>query len=223
MLYFFHIFIEADPCVAYLQTILRKSFRPCSLILVQLCHVATALGSSFYHLRLPSCIRWHYCVPLSSMVWPSHWLPSDQMLLTTAIQQGAVLTEAFELNPCQQWVLKEKCKIIVVVFSLQCYTFTGQTWRSRLSAAPCLASCKSWGQNPWSRQDSLVFRKAKCKSRFHHSSIKLLFKGTENSLIHRLKQSNYCAPQLKGRAGNGCWLFLFRSFAFVNDCREQLD
>ena len=140
------------------------------------------------------------------------------------------LRRAFKLSPGQHWVLEEKYKIILVGFLFATLFLhyvsqrsDGQSWKSHLLASPCLISCKSWGQSPWNRQDNLVFRKPKCESRFIHISINLLFKGIENSFVHRLKQSNYCSPQLKGRSGNGCWLFLFHSSAFVNDCWEQLD
>lgn len=59
---------------------------------------------------------------------------------------------------------------------------------------------------------------SKCESWFHHISINLLFKCTENSFVHWLKQSNYCSPQLKGRSGNGCWLF----FSFICFCEWLL-
>lgn len=149
-----------------------------------------------------------------------------QLLLPSSKVQAAVLpeTKAFELSPCQQWMLKEKYKIILIGFffaMLFLYYISqrsGQFWKSHLLAAPCLTSCKSWGQSLWNRQDNLICRNPKCESRFHHISINLLFKGIENSFVHWLKESNYHSPQLKGRSGNGCWLF----FSFICFCEWLL-
>lgn len=53
------------PAVTYLQTLLRSPFKPWSSVLLQLCCVLIALGSSFNHLQLPSFIRWLWAVWLS--------------------------------------------------------------------------------------------------------------------------------------------------------------
>lgn len=165
-------------------------------------------------------------VCLRSMVWlwPNHCF----LQIRHFSRQPLLPPSKARTNRCQDWMLRRSIRLFKLAFSLQHHSFAtflkdrvslGKVTRWHLPAA--LASCKSWGRSPWNRQDNLVLRK--CESWFYHISINFLFKGTENSFVHRWKQSNYCSPRLKGRSGNGCWLFLFHSFAFVNDCWEQLD
>lgn len=213
--------------------VLRRPFRPWSSVLLQLCLcVVIALGSSFNHLQLPSFIRWRLCgSEQRGLAWAKSLIafrsapPGNSQHCHPARPRPGHSLPAHSLPTGMP---KEKNKINLIDFlfaTLLLYVSqrSVQSWKSHLLAASCLTSWKSWGQSHWKRRDNLVFRKSWCESWFHHISINLLFKCTENSFVHWQKQSNYCSPQLKGRSGNGCWLFLFRSFAFVNDCWEQLD
>lgn len=120
--YFFHILIEPEPCVAYLQTILRKPFKPYSLIPLQLCRVAIAFFISSYHPSLDGTIVglrvWFIFDQIADCLQIRD--SSQQPLLLPSKAQAAALaeTKAFELHPCQQRMPEEKSKIILIGFFL---------------------------------------------------------------------------------------------------------